>query len=58
MTHTQEQPNTWLIDMDGVLISEEVALPGAEEFINRLQEQDRKFLLLTNNSIRSSVGDC
>ncbi len=51
MTHTQEQPNTWLIDMDGVLISEEVALPGAEEFINRLQEQDRKFLLLTNNSI-------
>ena len=37
--------------MDGVLIHEEVALPGAEEFIRRLQEQDRRFLVLTNNSI-------
>ncbi len=51
MTNTQEQPDTWLIDMDGVLIHEEVALPGAEEFIRRLQEQDRRFLVLTNNSI-------
>jgi len=37
--------------MDGVLIHEEVALPGAEEFIGRLQEQDKEFLVLTNNSI-------
>ncbi len=37
--------------MDGVLIHEEVALPGAEEFIARLEEQDREFLVLTNNSI-------
>jgi NagD protein len=37
--------------MDGVLIHEEVALPGAKEFISRLQEQDKEFLVLTNNSI-------
>jgi NagD protein len=37
--------------MDGVLIHEEVALPGAEKFLSRLQEQDKEFLVLTNNSI-------
>ncbi|WP_241897947.1 MULTISPECIES: HAD-IIA family hydrolase [Halorubrum] len=37
--------------MDGVLIHEEVALPGAKEFIGRLQEQDKEFLVLTNNSM-------
>ncbi|MDB2276164.1 HAD-IIA family hydrolase [Halorubrum ezzemoulense] len=51
MSHTQDQPSTWLLDMDGVLIHEEVALPGAKEFIGRLQEQDKEFLVLTNNSI-------
>ncbi|OYR58789.1 HAD family hydrolase [Halorubrum sp. E3] len=51
MSHTQDQPTTWLLDMDGVLIHEEVALPGAKEFIGRLQEQDKEFLVLTNNSI-------
>jgi NagD protein len=51
MPDTQEQPEAWLLDMDGVLIHEEVALPGAEEFIDRLQEQKQEFLVLTNNSI-------
>lgn len=51
MPDTQEQPEAWLLDMDGVLIHEEVALPGAEEFIDRLQEQEQEFLVLTNNSI-------
>lgn len=51
MPDTQDQPKTWLLDMDGVLMREEVALPGAEEFISRLQEQERQFLVLTNNSI-------
>jgi NagD protein len=37
--------------MDGVLIHEEVALPGAEKFLSRLQELDKEFLVLTNNSI-------
>jgi NagD protein len=39
------------MDMDGVLVSEEHAIPGAPEFIARLRETDTPFLLLTNNSI-------
>jgi NagD protein len=41
----------WLSDMDGVLVREESALPGAAEFLARLVEKDRRFLVLTNNSI-------
>jgi NagD protein len=41
----------WLTDMDGVLVREEHALPGATEFLARLVERDRRFLVLTNNSI-------
>src|SRR3954454_21571482 len=41
----------WLTDMDGVLVREEHALPGAAEFLARLVEKDRRFLVLTNNSI-------
>jgi NagD protein len=41
----------WLTDMDGVLVHEGVALPGAAEFIARLTELERPYLVLTNNSI-------
>jgi NagD protein len=41
----------WLTDMDGVLVHEEHAIPGAAEFLARLQERERRFLVLTNNSI-------
>ena len=41
----------WLSDMDGVLVREEHALPGAAEFLARLIECDRRFLVITNNSI-------
>src|SRR3954463_16028047 len=41
----------WLTDMDGVLVHEERALPGAAEFLQRLVERKRPFLVLTNNSI-------
>jgi NagD protein len=37
--------------MDGVLIHEGVAIPGAAEFLDRLRERGRPFLVLTNNSI-------
>jgi NagD protein len=37
--------------MDGVLVHEERALPGAAEFLARLVERERRFLVLTNNSI-------
>ena len=41
----------WLTDMDGVLVREEHALPGAAEFLQRLLDRGRQFLVLTNNSI-------
>jgi NagD protein len=41
----------WLTDMDGVLVHEDKALPGAVDFLRRLTERDRRFLVLTNNSI-------
>ncbi|MCW2652584.1 MAG: HAD-superfamily hydrolase, subfamily [Mycobacterium sp.] len=37
--------------MDGVLVREEHALPGAAEFLQRLVDRERRFLVLTNNSI-------
>jgi NagD protein len=42
---------SWLMDMDGVLVREEHAIPGADRFIARLRELDRPFLVLTNNSM-------
>jgi NagD protein len=41
----------WLVDMDGVLVTEEHALPGSAEFLQRLAERQRRYLVLTNNSI-------
>ncbi|MGI8985410.1 MAG: HAD-IIA family hydrolase [Nocardioidaceae bacterium] len=41
----------WLTDMDGVLVREDRAIPGAADFIAALLEHDRRFLVLTNNSI-------
>jgi NagD protein len=42
---------SWLMDMDGVLVREEHPIPGAGEFLARLQELGTPFLVLTNNSI-------
>lgn len=43
--------SSWLSDMDGVLVHEGVALPGAAEFVRSLREAELPFLVLTNNSI-------
>ena len=43
--------DTWLSDMDGVLVREEIAIPGAPDFVGRLKDAGRPFLVLTNNSI-------
>ncbi|GAA0271001.1 HAD-IIA family hydrolase [Alteraurantiacibacter aestuarii] len=51
MTTDRDPPTFWLTDMDGVLVKEGEAIPGAAEFIARLQEKQRRFLVLTNNSI-------
>ena len=42
-------PNNYLIDMDGVLISGNTVVPGAEQFIARLRKREAQFLVLTNN---------
>ena len=43
--------HSWLMDMDGVLVHEERAIPGADRFIATLRERGAPFLVLTNNSI-------
>jgi NagD protein len=51
MTRERRPAACWLTDMDGVLVHEGNALPGAAEFLARLIERERPFLVLTNNSI-------
>jgi NagD protein len=42
---------TWLTDMDGVLVHEQHAIPGAADFVEELKRSGLGFLVLTNNSI-------
>jgi len=42
---------SWLTDMDGVLVHEGRALPGAAALIKQWQDAGTPFLVLTNNSI-------
>ena len=46
----RQPPTCWLTDMDGVLWHQGKALPGAADFLARLTERGRRFLVLTNNS--------
>ncbi|MFZ2358036.1 MAG: HAD-IIA family hydrolase [Anaerolineae bacterium] len=41
----------YLIDMDGVLVSGRTIIPGADQFIARLQASGAEFLVLTNNPL-------
>ncbi|MEV0445696.1 HAD-IIA family hydrolase [Streptomyces spectabilis] len=42
---------SWLTDMDGVLMHEGIPVPGADAFIKKLRDTEKPFLVLTNNSI-------
>jgi NagD protein len=42
---------SFLIDMDGVLVHEEQAIPGAGRFLEALQTAGLPFPVLANNSI-------
>lgn len=44
------RPEAWLCDMDGVLVHENLALPGAREFLATLEHTNTPYLVLTNNS--------
>ncbi|WP_205862606.1 HAD-IIA family hydrolase [Planosporangium thailandense] len=49
---------SWLTDMDGVLVHEGQPVPGAPEFIRKLRDSGRPFLVLTNNSIYTARDLC
>ncbi|GAA4191832.1 HAD-IIA family hydrolase [Gryllotalpicola kribbensis] len=42
---------SWLTDMDGVLVHENKALPGASDLLKQWQADGTEYLILTNNSI-------
>ena len=46
-----EKIYNYLIDMDGVLISGDTVIPGAVQFIKRLNASQGKYLVLTNNPV-------
>jgi NagD protein len=48
---TRGDIRSWLIDMDGVLVHEDTAIPGAGRFLARLGELSLRYLVMTNNSI-------
>ena len=48
---TDHEIRSWLMDMDGVLVHEEQAIPGADRWLARLGELGLPFLVLTNNSM-------
>ncbi len=47
----REEIECWLTDMDGVLVHENQAIPGAAELLRQWTDQGTEFLVLTNNSI-------
>lgn len=47
----REDIECWLTDMDGVLVHENQAIPGAAELLQQWQDSGAPFLVLTNNSI-------
>jgi NagD protein len=50
-TAARAKVTAWLTDMDGVLVHEGHAIPGAAELIKGWQDNGTPFLVLTNNSI-------
>ncbi|AJM76850.1 HAD-IIA family hydrolase [Rathayibacter toxicus] len=51
MATNRSEVEAWLTDMDGVLVHENKALPGAPELIRQWSDSGTPFLVLTNNSI-------
>ena len=47
----REDVEAWLTDMDGVLVHENRALPGARDLIDHWETTHTPYLVLTNNSI-------
>lgn len=45
--------NFFILDMDGTLYIDQVAIPGAVQFVEWLQAEKKEFVFLTNNSSKS-----
>ena len=48
---TRADIECWLTDMDGVLVHENVPIPGAAKLLEQWRDDGTPFLVLTNNSI-------
>jgi NagD protein len=51
VSNRRTEIKSWLTDMDGVLVHESEALPGAAELLRTWKDAGTPFLVLTNNSI-------
>ena len=51
MTTNRSDVECWLTDMDGVLVHESQPVRGASELLQQWRDQDKPYLVLTNNSI-------
>ncbi|WP_030147756.1 HAD-IIA family hydrolase [Mycetocola saprophilus] len=51
MTQKRAEVECWLTDMDGVLVHENRAIPGAAELLEQWRNEGKPYLVLTNNSI-------
>lgn len=51
-----QSTEVFLLDLDGTLYLGNHLIRGAKEFIELLEAQDRKFLILTNNSARDRIS--
>ncbi|MEL0625731.1 HAD-IIA family hydrolase [Salinibacterium amurskyense] len=47
----RDEIECWLTDMDGVLVHENHPVPGAAELLQQWRDEDKPYLVLTNNSI-------
>lgn len=55
----REEPiRSVLMDMDGVLVHEETLISGADDFVRRVADSGRDYLILTNNSIYTPRDLC
>jgi NagD protein len=50
-TAASNPPKSYIIDMDGVIVTGKELIPGAERFIERLHERGARYLILTNNPV-------
>lgn len=46
-----EPPKSYVIDMDGVLVRGRTMVPGANDFLRRLEARGAEYLVLTNNPL-------